>query len=886
VAGGRNEGPVAKFCAALRQLQQRSGLDRPALARRVNYSRSQLYEILDGGIRRPPEWDRLVKPLVRVCTDNDERAVDDWRRRHSVLVEVYQELKHKDQQDNTLRSTGPVPAQLPADIDVFTGRTAELAELDQLLPSTAQRPPATGEGSTAVVISAVSGTAGVGKTALALRWAHRVRAEFPDGQLYVNLHGYDPDQPLSAADALARFLRALGVAGAEIPPEVDERAASYRSLLDGRRILIVLDNASSVEQIRPLLPGTPSALVVVTSRDALVGLVARDGAARLDLDLLPPQDAIALLGALIGERVEAEPDEAAALAGQCARLPLALRVAAELAATRPATPLAALVGELVDQQRRLELLDAGGDPRTTVRAVFSWSYKHLPAEATQAFRLIGLHPGPDFDLYAAAALTHTSLDQAQHFLDLLARAHLIGSTSPGRYGMHDLLRAYATHLVAGEDSEEERWAALTRLFDHYLATASAAMDTLHPAEQHRGHCIPPPATPTPPMTDPTTARAWLDAERATLTTVSAYSAVRGWPGHTTRLASTLFRYLDAGGYSPDALASTTHARHAARDAGDPGAEAHALTHLGIIYWKQSHYGQAAEHLEQALTMCREIGDRSGEARALTNLGVVYWQQGHYQHAADHHQQALALFRELGDRSGEACALNGVGETHQATGHPEQAHTHHITALTLATQIGDRYEQARAYNGLAHTHHATGERDQARHHWHHALAFYTDLGVREADDVHAHLITLDPGVEDEELSGTRDSPDPSITPRQARVTCLTDEPAEVGKAIPVAFAVVAPQGTLADDPEPLPHPAKLRVLLESDQAVVRPVTHVAVLKTDRISKPVVFEVVPVESGLVTLVFRVYLDRDSQLLQEIRAELPVAQSLEKMATWPTI
>jgi len=309
----------------------------------------------------------------------------------------------------------------------------------------------------------------------------------------------------------------LGVAGADIPPEVDERAAAYRSLLDGRRILIVLDNASTIEQVRPLLPGTPSALVVVTSRDALAGLVARDGARRLDLDLLPPQDAVVLLEALIGGRVAAEPDAAAALAGECVRLPLALRVAAELAAARPATPLAALVEELADQQRRLELLDAGGDPRTAVRAVFSWSYLHLPAEVARAFRLLGLHPGPDFDLYAAAALTDTSGKRAQRLLDLLARAHLVQPASPGRYGMHDLLRAYATHLVAGEDSEAERQAASTRLFDHYLATAAAAMDTLVPAEQHRRPRVPPTGTPSPLVADPPEARAWLDVERATLT---------------------------------------------------------------------------------------------------------------------------------------------------------------------------------------------------------------------------------------------------------------------------------------------------------------------------------------------------------------------------------
>ena len=366
MTGEGRQCPVAEFCARLRQLLQGSGLDRAVVARRVSYSRSQLYEILDGWIRRPPEWDRFVEPLVRVCTGDDQRAVAEWRQRHDVLMAVYSELTRQDRQAGTPISAGVgmvrvVPAQLPGDVDVFTGRAQEVAELDRLLtvtPTLTHATDAAGGGSTPVVISAVSGTAGVGKTALALRWAHRVWGEFPDGQLYVDLRGYDPDQPLSPGYVLAGFLRALGVPGAEIPPEADERAASYRSLLDGRRILIVLDNASSIEQVRPLLPGTPSALVVVTSRDSLAGLVARHGARRLNLDLLPPEDAVALLRALIGERVAAEPNAAAALAGQCARLPLALRVAAELAAVRPTTPLAALVEELADQQRRLEALDA------------------------------------------------------------------------------------------------------------------------------------------------------------------------------------------------------------------------------------------------------------------------------------------------------------------------------------------------------------------------------------------------------------------------------------------------------------------------------------------------------------------------------------------------
>ena len=427
------------------------------------------------------------------------------------------------------------------------------------------------------------------------------------------------------------------------------------------------------------------------------------------------------------------------------RLPLALRVAAELTVARSATSLAELVAELADEQRRLELFDAGGDPRTAVRAVFSWSYLHLPTEAARAFRLIGLHPGPDLDPYAAAALTHIDLDQAQHLLDLLARAHLVQPASPGRYGIHDLLRAYAIDLVV---NEQDRRSALTRLFDHYLATAGAAMGNLYPAEQGYRPRIRPVATPMPPVTDPATARAWLDAERVALTAVCAYTAVRGWPGHTTGLSSTLFRYLDIGGHYPDAVVIHAHALRAARDAGDWAAEAHALTNLGLVYWRQGRYPQAVNHNRQALTLFREIGDRVGEARTLGNLGLVYRRQGHYQQAAEHHQQALALSREIGHRGGEAKALNGVGETHHATGHPKQTHAHHAAALTLATELGDRYEQARAHNGLAHTYHATGNPDQARYHWHQALALYTDLGVPEADDVHAHLIALDQATGDD------------------------------------------------------------------------------------------------------------------------------------------
>ncbi len=734
MAGQASGGPVAEFCTGLRQLVERRRLGRAALARQLGYSRTQLSEILGGRINRPPEWDRLVEPLVRACTGDDERAVGIWRRRHDVLVGVYTELKR---QHRPTDPAGPlpaprmVPAQLPPAVEVFTGRSQELADLDRLLAHTADQAAAqvTGGDSTAVVISVVSGSAGVGKTELALRWAHRVRGDFPDGQLYINLRGFDPDRPLPAAVALAGFLRALGLADQSIPVEVEERAAAYRSLLDGRRMLVVLDNAASVEQVRPLLPGAPSCVVVVTSRDSLVGLVARHGAQRLNLDLLPCEDAVALLAALIGERVQAEPEAVATLAELCARLPLALRVAAELAVARPTISLAQLVSELADEQRRLELLDAGGDARTAVRGVFFWSYQHLTAAAARAFRLIGLHPGPHFDAYAVAALAGTSLDQAQQMVDLLVRAHLIRDPRPSRYDMHDLLRAYATHLADVEDSEAARQAALTHLFDHYLAAAATAMDVLVPAEQHRRPRVAPSATPTPPMPDSATALAWLDTERITLTAVSAYTAARGWPGHTTRLSTTLFRYLSVGGHISAGLTIHTYALRVARHTGEPAAEVDALLNLGHIDWHRGHYQQAADHHQQALILTREIGDRLGEARALLNLGTVCWWQSHDQQAADHLHQALTLFREIGDRLGEARTLAGLGNVDLRQGHYRQAAVHFQQALLAAREIGDRLGEVVALAGLGNVDRWQGHYRQAADQLQQALSIARDLGDR-------------------------------------------------------------------------------------------------------------------------------------------------------------
>jgi tetratricopeptide (TPR) repeat protein/transcriptional regulator with XRE-family HTH domain len=614
-----------------------------------------------------------------------------------------------------------VPRQLPATVRHFAGRASELKALTELLDPAGEETPGT------VVISAIGGTAGVGKTALAVQWAHQVADRFPDGQLYVNLRGYDPDQPMTAADALAGCLRALGVVGENIPVGADERAALYRSLLAGRRVLVVADNAAEVEQVRPLLPGTSGCVAVVTSRDPLGGLVARDGAQRLDLDLLPPEDAVGLLGVLIGQRVGADAGAAGALADRCSRLPLALRVAAELAVGRPAVPIADLVNELADQQRLLDILDAGGDSRTAVRAVFSWSLQNLDIDAIGAFGLLGLHPGNSVDRYAAAALTGTALDRAEHALGVLARAQLIQPTRPGRYGMHDLLHAYARELATAQDPEDQRREALTRLFDYYLHTAATAMDTLVPAERHRRPRVSPAASPAPPVTDPVAARAWLDTERASMVAVAGHAASEGWPGHATRLAAILFRYFEAGGHYPEGRALHTHALHAAQHCGDRAAQAGALHSLGSFDTRQGRYPQAAGQLRQALAIFREIGDRFGQVDLLNNLGITLERQGRNRQAVGQFRQALAISREIGHRNNEGQALDNLGFIERKFGSHRQAARHHEQALGLFRETGNRSSEAHALDNLGVVERMQGRYQQAADRHQQALALFRDIG---------------------------------------------------------------------------------------------------------------------------------------------------------------
>jgi tetratricopeptide (TPR) repeat protein len=589
----------------------------------------------------------------------------------------------------------PVPRQMPPPVPMFTGRRAETKRLTGMLPDSF---PAEGG---PLPVALISGMPGVGKTALAVHWAHHAASRFPDGQLYVNLRGYDPGEPMAAADALAAFLRALDVPGQDIPMEADERAAQYRSLLAGRRMLVLLDNAGSVEQVRPLLPA-PDCMAIVTSRDTLTGLVARDGAFRLDLDLLPPDDAIGLLRALIGDRVDADPAAGLALVAQCCRLPLALRLAAELAAAQPDVPLADLVAELTDQQRRLDLLDADGDPRTAVRAVFSWSYRYLDTDAARTFRLCALHPGPDFERCAVAALTATSADQAGRTLATLARAHLMQAGQPGRYSMHDLLRGYGRELAGQRDGAAETHQALTRLFDSYLHTAMTAD------------------------------RPWLDAQRENLVTAVVHAAGNGWPGHAIRLAECIHDYLQASGHFPEACVVHEHARRAGHDTGDRAAEATALVNLGVSDLRQGRYEQALGYYQPALALFRELNDRPGQARALNSMGLVEWRTGHHQQATERFQQSLDLYREAGDRDGEARVLGNLGAVGWRLGRYQEAAAHFNQCLGLCREIGAKEQEAQVLKRLGLADMRLGRYQQATEYFQRALEICREQADRSGE----------------------------------------------------------------------------------------------------------------------------------------------------------
>jgi DNA-binding SARP family transcriptional activator len=620
-------------------------------------------------------------------------------------------------------SEGAVPRQLPVAVGHFVGRVRELKTLSELLDRT-------GQAGDMAVISAVSGAAGVGKTTLAVHWAHRHAGDFPDGQLYVNLRGFDPGgRPVAPTEALHAFLDALGVPAQRIPPGLDAQAALYRSLLAGKRILIVLDNAHDPEQARPLLPGSPTARAVVTSRNQLTSLVAIDGAHPLILDLLSPDEARTLLARRLGpERTAAEPRSVEEIIAACARLPLALAVAAARAATRPHAALRELAGELRDSQHRLDTL-TGDDPSSEVRAVFSWSYQALSPGAARLFRLLGLHPGPDISAPVAASLAGLPPPQVPPLLAELSHASLLTEHTPGRYTYHDLLRAYATDLTHTVDSTDERRAATGRLLDHYLHTAHAAARLLFPNRDPITLTLAPPAPDTSPerLVGHREGVAWLTAEHPVLLAAVHHHASTGFDTHIWQLAWAVDTFLGRRGQWNDLTTVWQAALPAADRLGDPAAQAYAHRRLAVAHTELGRYPDAQTCFQRALDLCVRSDDRVGQANIHGHLAYLWQRQDRLPEALANAQQALTLHRAAGHHRGQAAALNAVGWYHTLLGDHTSALTHCEQALALQQQLGDPHEEANTWDSLGYTHHHLNHHAQAIHCYEHAIDLFQDIG---------------------------------------------------------------------------------------------------------------------------------------------------------------
>ncbi|MGY0055266.1 AfsR/SARP family transcriptional regulator [Streptomyces sp. LZ34] len=620
------------------------------------------------------------------------------------------------------------PAQLPADLAVFSGRQAELTRLLGIHPRAAAFPQA-------ATIGVISGMAGIGKSTLAVHWAHQVADRFPDGQLYINLRGFDPSgSVMRPAEAIHGFLHALGVPPQSVPEGLDALAALYRSLLADRRVLVLLDNARDTDQVRPLLPGAPGCLTVVTSRDQMLGLVAGQGARPVPLELPPVTDARASLARRIGrDRAAAEPQALEEIIALCGRLPLALAVVAARAAIHPGVPLADIAAELRLTHGSLTAF-SGTDSTSDARAAFSWSYDALSPEAARTFRLLALHPGPDLTAGAAASLVGLPVRRTRTLLTEITRAHLLTEPTPGRYTFHDLLRAYATELVEDQDTDTSRRRARRRILDHYTHTAHTAALRLSPDED----LIPPePAmsgvTPEP-LTDDRQALAWLTAEYPGLLPAVRQAAVSGFHAHVCHLAWSLEAFFDRRGHWKDCLATQRAALDAARRLADPAMEAYAERSLARIEGRLGHYSEARARLDRAADEFDRLGDTVRLAHTHRSLGWTSDRQGDLAGALRHNQRALDLFRAAGRRAAQARVLNAVGWYAALLGRYDEALAHCEQAIDLLRESGDRYGEAATWDSIGYAHHHLGQYKQAVIDFHNALTVYRELGVpyQEAD----------------------------------------------------------------------------------------------------------------------------------------------------------
>ncbi|WP_042163611.1 BTAD domain-containing putative transcriptional regulator [Streptomyces sp. NBRC 110035] len=679
------------------------------------------------------------------------------------------------------------PAQLPADLPTFAGRHAELERTEALLPEDGS-PPST------VVISAIGGMGGIGKSTLAVHWAHRVADRFPGGQLYINLRGFDPTgSAVTPDDAVRIFLDALGVPPMRIPSGLDAQVALYRSLLARSRLLILLDNARDTEQVRPLLPGSPGCLVIVTSRNRLTGLVAGEGAQPLTLDQMTSAEAHDLLARRLGtDRLAAEPEAADEIIARCGRLPLALAIVAAHACAHPAFPLSAIADEVSDSHGSLDAFAGGDDITTDVRAVFSWSYKALSVPAARLFRLLGLHTGPDISAPAAAALAGLPPREARGILAELTRAHLLTEHFPGRYTLHDLLRVYAAERVRAEETREERDLAVERLLSWYLHTADAAYPHITPNRRRI------PLEPLPegcrPLEFTTHEQAldWCETERPNLVVAVHQADQAGKPGIAWRLPAVLWGFFYLRSHTHDWLDTSRTGLIAARTAGDRQGEAQGLSDTAAALRNAGRLEEAIVHLHRALELCQELGDRKARSTVVANLGDVYLHVGRLGKAVEYIRRGLALDRIEGSAWGEGVALCNLGDAYQRLGRYDDAlgcleralvvlragdnrwvegvaldilgTVHHRLgrydesveyyrqALATHRDIGNRWGEGHTLGNLGDVHLDAEEPEAARASWHQALAIFAEFGHPDAEKVRARLARLQDGPADARARG--------------------------------------------------------------------------------------------------------------------------------------
>jgi DNA-binding SARP family transcriptional activator/tetratricopeptide (TPR) repeat protein len=628
----------------------------------------------------------------------------------------------------TAAATAPaperIPRQLPAAARLFTGRVDELAAMTKTLTGETDR-------DTTVVISAIGGA---GKTWLALHWAHQNLDRFPDGQLFVNLRGFDPaGQPTPPETVLRGFLDALGVAPAAVPADLDAQIGRYRSLTSGRRMLIVLDNARDAGQVTPLLPGSATCTVLVTSRNRLAGLVSRYGALPVPVDMLDAAQSRELLARRLGEeRLAGEPEAVATLVSGCAGLPLALGIAASRAAFAARLPLATIAAELRDATTRLGAFDED-DPEANLRAVLSWSYAALTPPRARVFGLLGSAVDTDIGLPAAAALTGLPTAEVTTILHALERVSLVQQQRPGRWRMHDLVRLYAAER-ADADPTIDRTAALRRLVDFYLHTTYAADRLIDPKRSPLTLAEPAEGVRPLALPDRAGAQSWLDEEHPCVSAAQRLARRQGWHREAWQLAWSLTIFYGWGGHPHDLIAAWRCGLAAARQINEPRMQAVAHRHLGRAYILVGRHADAAEQLNQALAWAERVDDVPAQARAHWTLAWACEQRGDDERALEHATHALRLYRACDDPVGEGGALNIVGWYASRLGRYEQARTHLEAALALTRRNGARGDEANTLDSLGYVAHRTGQHARALGHYREALAVYRDLGnaYEEAD----------------------------------------------------------------------------------------------------------------------------------------------------------